>query len=144
MYLEDNFDQSIGPLPRFPVRLPTLPNFTSLGERASSWLLIVQNLDVCCPCGHLLNLVYHSSNLWDTDKGDGLIWWATWVNQFQIISCTSNQHTAIEQPFLSRYTIWTSSISANNDYSPTQKGWWISQASHCIYGRAIKWVKAVD
>lgn len=64
MYLVDNLDQSIGPLPLFPVIYPPhLPNCTCLGERegqvallcpgALSRLSFVPNLDVFCSSGTL-------------------------------------------------------------------------------------------
>lgn len=93
------FWSALWPLASLPVTFPTLPvslvfgggrgrlRCSVLGPWANSQLYWIGCVLLC---DSLLKLVSHSSGFWDTYKVDGLIQWATWVSQFQIISFTSN------------------------------------------------------
>lgn len=103
IYLEGDLDQSIGPLPLFPVICPTCPTAPVLGRGGSGLhcSVLEPHADFhLCLSGcvllfwdPLLNLVYHCSKFGDTHKGDCWSQRAMLVDKFQTRSFTSNQHT---------------------------------------------------
>lgn len=99
-------------------------------DLGSVWDLDTHEKGVLPFCDPLLSLVYHSSNFWDPCKGNALIQWAIWVNQFQIISFTRNQHTATKGAlsfWIYELDLFCRAFLQIMLRSPTQGGWWILQ-----------------
>lgn len=108
----------------FPVHLEHLDKFHQFGRENLGLTFDYMKFGCVLPfCDHHLNLVHHSFNFWDTGKGDDLIWWATWINQFQRISFTSNQHTATRVAFSSQICKEVLLKEADEYYSFSQHIW---------------------
>lgn len=131
-----DFAQSNGPLPLLPLPLSHLAKFRlSLGGRGMGYCALSQSPGR--PPEALLNLVSHSFNFCDAYKGEGMLGWVSWGNQFRMVSLASHQHVAMRGAFSGYKNGTNSTLSHGMLRVPLKE----AQTSHSACGRAMKCIK---